>query len=363
MIESRKILRGIAPYEESSSTRYDKIRLDLNENVMGCSPKVLEAIRNVGAWEVATYPEYRALREKIASYHKMRPESIMLANGGDDTIRCIMEAYLEKGDKIIIPVPTFPMFKAFAELREGKVEEVEYGNDLSFPFERVMKAVEKKPRMLVMVNPNNPTGTSLEEKNLIRIVKKAKDTVVLLDETYYHFKGITHVKLTKRYRNLIILQSFSKVFGLAGLRLGYVVSARENIENMRKVNLPFCVNSLAVIAGKVALEDRRHASNALRKIEREKAFLFKEITELGADVRMTDTNFLLLNFGKSCPRICTVLARRGLLIKCLNVYPLLEGYARVSISSHDENVKFLEVMREVLSKKEKRQNMSNWWRH
>jgi len=348
MIAARESLAGVPAYQLPVASRKDKIRLDFNENIRGCSPKVLEAIRNIGADDIAVYPEYLSLVKKIANYHNVDPENVLLTNGADDAIRCVMDAYVEEGDEVIIPVPTFSMFGILARLRGARIVEILYNEDFSFPLERLLNAITERTRMVVVVNPNSPTGTSIGREDLVQILIKAGESVVLLDETYHHFARRSYVELIKDFPNLIVMQTFSKAWGLAGLRLGFIVSHRGNIEHLGKVSLPFPVNSLAIVAGNAALEDRRYVEEVVREVEIEKEFLCEGLRGLGLSVNMTDTNFLLVDLGIWGDKVHERLMDRGILVKNLSDLPLLKGFLRITVGTRKENLLLLEALRETI---------------
>jgi histidinol-phosphate aminotransferase len=197
MIKTRKILDQVTPYQLPTIPRGNKIRLDLNENVKGCSPAVRKAINKAGSDDIAMYPEYQELIEKLAHYLRLVLDNILLTNGADEAIRCIMDCYIEKGEEVIIPVPNYSMFGILTQLRGAETKEVLYGNDFSFPLEDVFTTISLRTRLVVISNPNSLLGTSIKRSALIKILRKtqALGSVVLLDETYHHFAQRTFVDL------------------------------------------------------------------------------------------------------------------------------------------------------------------------
>ncbi len=340
----RSDLECVTPYK---SVQTKGIRLDLNENRMGPSPRVIEALRKIRAKDISSYPEYRGLIEKVADYLSVNPENVLLTNGADDAIRCVLDAYLEKGDEMLLAKPTFSMFGLLGKIRGARIVKVAYNEDLSFPTQRFLDAITERTRVVVVVNPDNPTGASIGEGELLKILKKASHSIVLLDETYHQFLGGSNVGLIKKFQNLIVIHSFSKVFGLAGLRLGYLVSNEKNIKNLKKVSLPFPVNSLAVMGGLAALDDIDFAERVVEEVEEEKRFLKKGLEKWGK-VRMTRTNFLLLYAGKSCSKVQQRLMSRGVLVKDLSYESLLEGYLRISVGTRRENEILLRTLEDVV---------------
>ena len=179
MIEPRKAIEEMEPYSPPLESRRGLLRLDFNENTVGCSPKVLEAINNIKEEEIAAYPEYRKFKAKLANSIKVEPKKLMIANATDEAIAVIMQAYIEKGDEIILPIPTFAMFKFYAQLAEAKIKEILYTTNLTFPTKKVLTAINKKTKLVILCNPNNPTGTLIDKKDIIKIIEKLGETPVI----------------------------------------------------------------------------------------------------------------------------------------------------------------------------------------
>jgi len=348
MIEARGPVRQTVPYSRPDGARTEKVRLDLNESSWGCSPKVIEALRQLNSRDVSVYPQYGGLVRLLADRLGVGCENVLLTSGADDGIRCIADAYLERGCEVVLPVPTFTVYAQYCGLREADVKEVRFEEDLSYPVEGILRAISPATRIVVLVNPNNPTGTSLQSGQLRAILRAARDCVVLLDEAYCHFAGQTHVGLVERFPNLMVLRTFSKAYGLAGLRMGCVVSAAQNIENLTRVNPPFAVNSLGVMAACAALEDEEWVERVVREVRVEKGFLHQQLRGLGVETLDTETNFILARVGPSVEYIREELAERGILTKSLNRYPLLGEYLRITVGRREENLRLVEELGQIL---------------
>jgi histidinol-phosphate aminotransferase len=348
MIRPRRAVTDTAPYSLPEASRADKIRLDLNENNWGCSPKAVETLRRLEPCAISIYPEYDALVGQLATQLGVCRENILLTNGADDAIRCLADVYLERGDQVVIPVPTFPVYAQYCKLREANVQEVLFNDDLSYPVEGILRAISPETRLVVLVNPNNPTGTSLTLEELKEVLSAASDAVVILDEAYCHYAGKTHVGLVERYPNLMVLRTFSKAYGLAGLRLGYVVSQAPNIDTLARVNPPFAINSVAVAAARAALEDEEWVERTVSEVKVERRFLRRELSALGMTSPTTQTNFVLARAGLWAELVWEQLADEGILVKHLRDYPLLDGYLRITVGQREENRKLVEALQEIL---------------
>jgi histidinol-phosphate aminotransferase len=348
VIKARKSLEKVTPYRLPLISRKSKIRLDLNESPFGCSPKVMEAIKSVGHEDISTYPEYQTLMEKIANYFEIKSENVLLTNGADDAIRCIIETYVEEKDEVMIPEPSYSMFDIFCKIRGAKILKVPCDKDLSFPTEKLLSQINERTRMIVLSNPGNPTGTSIKEGDLIKILKKGK--IVLLDETYWHFAKKNYTNQIKEFDNLFVVQTFSKIFGIAGLRLGFLISDEENIKNITKVALPFAVNSLAVRAGIAALSDKKFVERVVKEMEKEKRFLCQELEKFGnvLKVHKTDTNFLLVDFGEFGNEMHKKLADKNVLVRRMDGYSVLNGFLRITVGKREDNLALLGAIEEAI---------------
>jgi histidinol-phosphate aminotransferase len=347
-MNSRKGLKDIVPYSVPPFTRKDKIRFDLNENNFGPSPKVLKAIKKAKHRDFSMYPEYAKLIKKIAIQFRIKSEYVLLTDGGDDAIRCVIDAFVDREEEILIPVPNYSMFELYAKLSGAEIKNVTYNEDFSFPVEQVLKNITAKTKMVVIVNPANPSGTLIAKDDLIKILDKAKNSIVLLDETYFHFSGKSFSELLNTYENLVIVQSFSKVYGLAGLRLG-IILARENVlTEILKVAFPYPVSSLSAIAGYASIKDTKYNDYIVKRTNTEKKYLVKELKKIANDVKMTYTNFILVRFDRIAENICKELIKKGILVKYIGSLPLLKDYLRISIGTHRENKILIKNLKEII---------------
>lgn len=350
MVLSRKAVRDMKEYTPPTSGRKGFLRLDFNENTVGCSPKVIEALRNINREELTVYPEYSSFLEKLSTFLGVKSSNVLLSNATDEAIKTIIETYIEKGvDEIVIPVPTFAMFKFYSQLNEAVIREVLYNEDLSFPVEGVLEAIHSQTKIVVIVNPNNPTGTAIDSENLLKVVKKAKknDSIVLIDEAYYPFYPKSSIDLIEEYDNIIVTQTFSKAFGIANLRLGYMVSCPENINNLKKVISPYSVNGTAVICGSAAISDKEYVKRYVETISKNKEKVYSALDELDVNYFKSDANFILINAGSFCKKYCEKLKENGILVRDRSSDALLYGYFRVTIGDDEQTDKFIKVFSEI----------------
>ncbi|MFQ5639561.1 MAG: aminotransferase class I/II-fold pyridoxal phosphate-dependent enzyme [bacterium] len=330
-------MQKISPYPPLPKSRKKKIRFDLNENPCGCSPKVMAALRNATASDIHLYPEYDELRALIATRFGLAAENILLTDGADDGIRSIMQTYIEPGGVILATDPGFAMTAILAGVMGGVIEYVPYKQDFAFPVKGFLSAGGSNPRLVSIVRPDSPTGAVISRSDLIAVVQKFPHSVILLDETYHHFLGETCIDLIRKFDNLIVIHSFSKAYGLAGLRLGFIAAHPERQREIAKVNQPFPVNSLAVIAGLAAVSDTSYLEKVVAEVETEKEFLLHEFANLGLPARRLPTNFILLDIGSASGFVYQTLLKKNILVKHLQQSPLLKGFFRVTVGKRAHN--------------------------
>ena len=302
---------GFVPHEG----REGKLRLDYNENTVGCSPAVRRALARMTAEQIAMYPEYGAATKRLARHFGVRPAEMVIANGADDSLRVIMDVFLERGATVLLVEPGFPMFRFYAALAGARIVRVRFSEDMKFPLEEVMRALKQKPRVFFLANPNNPTGTVLGKKELLRIIESSPETAVVVDEAYAEFSGVTVLPWIRRCKNLLVVRTFSKAMGLAGLRLGFVFAHAELAELCRKTQPPFPVNMPALVAAEAALGDRVFVRRYVAAVKKSRRMLARWLEGRGVKVFPSATNFVYADFGARATRIVRGLEKRGILVR------------------------------------------------
>ncbi|HLC62672.1 MAG TPA: histidinol-phosphate transaminase [Candidatus Nanoarchaeia archaeon] len=351
MVEPRKAVIEMKEYNPPTSGREKSLRLDFNENTLGCSPKIIKSLRKIRKNSLSIYPEYIKLRKDLAKYCNVDADEIIATNGTDEAIKTIIEAYIEKGeDEIIIPVPTYAMFKFYAQLNEAIIKEITYNGDLSFPTKKVLNTISKKTKIIILVNPNNPTGTSIRSKDIIKIIKKAKkcNALVPIDEAYCQFYGKSSIPLIRKFDNLFVIQTFSKAFGLAGLRLGYIISNKNNIRIMQKVLSPYSVNIAASVCASEALKDSAYIKNYVKEVNTSKKIFLRELSSLGIKYYKTEANFVLLKIGPQAASFCEKLKEKGVLVRNRSSDPLLQGCVRITLGTIGQTKQLIKALRQII---------------
>jgi histidinol-phosphate aminotransferase len=331
MLRARKSCDRLNKYRPPLEGRGGKLRLDFNENTVGCAPAVLRALaRALDRDRLATYPEYEATRRKLAAYYGVKPEQLVLTNGTDDAMKVICETFVEPGDVLLVPAPTFPIYQFFHEVAGGRTERIYFDKNFRLPLKSLLTALKNGVRWVAFANPNNPTGTLVPRRDLRVMLEAAPEAAFVVDEAYYEYSGQTVIPWLKEYPNLIVTRTFSKAFGLAALRIGCIITNPGTAELMRRGQNPFSANTLAMTGACAAIE---HADFALRlaaqvRAEREK--LQRWLNQQGIPTVPSKANFILAQFGPNSPEIGRRLRARGILVRDWNYDPRLRGFLRIT---------------------------------
>jgi histidinol-phosphate aminotransferase len=351
MIPVRKAALALAPYNAPQEGRAKKLRLDFNENTVGCSPAVLRALSRITAEQMAIYPEYQETTRRLARFFQVRPEEMHLTNGIDDALHLISDTFIEDGDSVLLAEPTFDMYRFFAELAGARVTALRYDEEMQYPVEAVVhelrRPAKRAHRVLYIATPNNPTGTVAPQKGLRRILNAASRTLVLVDEAYFDFSGETILPWIRRYSNLLVARTFSKSAGLAALRVGCLFGKPELLSAMRRACSPYPVNTAALVAAEAAVADKRFGKNYTREVLLSRALLEKSLVQMGATIYPSGANFVLADFGSRAHRLVKSLERKGILVRERKDFPR-EGFIRISAGTRADTRKLLRAMEGIL---------------
>jgi histidinol-phosphate aminotransferase len=314
-VKVRATIAGLKTGFVAHEGREGKLRLDCNENTIGCSPAVRRALARMTAEQIAMYPEYEKATRRLAQHFGVRPEEMVLANGADDSLRIIMDMFLERGAKVLLFEPGFPMFRFYAELAGARIERVQIGEDMTFPFAEVMRALKRRPRVFFLANPNNPTGTVLGKSELREILRSFPETALVVDEAYAEFSDVTVLPWIRKFPNLLVVRTFSKAMGLAGLRLGFVFAHAKLAELCRRTQPPFPVNLAALAAAEAGLRDSEFVRRYVAAVKRSREILSGWLERRGVRVFPSATNFLYADFGARATKLARGLERKGILVR------------------------------------------------
>jgi histidinol-phosphate aminotransferase len=264
----------------------------------------------------------------------------------DDALRLLMEVFIEPGDAVLIPEPTFSMYRFFSQVAGARVISVRYDRAMNFPIEATLRELRRSPHILFIANPNNPTGTLLDEASLARILDAAPRTVVLVDEAYFDFSGLTVLPWIRRRPNLIVSRTFSKAAGLAALRMGALFARSDVIAAMRRAFTPYPVNSLALVAAEAAIGDEKFLQAYIRDVLESRSLLARGLEQLGARVFPSGANFVLVDFGIGGTRLAKRLARRGILVRDRASEFGRDGFMRITAGTVGQTKRLLKTIKE-----------------
>jgi histidinol-phosphate aminotransferase len=350
MIEPRKAIQTMKPYDPPLEGRREFMRLDFNENSRGCSPKVLEALKQVDVHEIAAYPEYQTFRQRLARFIGLPVENILPTNASDEGILTVFQTYLDPRDELVLPVPTFAMFRFYAEILDLDIKEVLYNEDLSFPDENVFQAISETTKGVVLVNPNNPTGTPIQRTAILKVLDLMQDRLVLLDEAYVEFTRETAINLINDHPNLVILRTFSKAFGMAGARLGIIISCQENIRNLEKTHSPYSISTLTTKIAIAALDDVDPVERYTKEVLEGRERLVNSLKKMGIETFPSSANFILAKFNEKCKFIEKALKARGILVRDRSAYPRLKGCLRITVGTLEQTEILTSALQEIMKK-------------
>ena len=344
----RKAVERMRAYHPPLEGRGGKMRLDFNENPAGCPPEVKKALGRLSADEIATYPEQETARRELAKFFGARAEELLLANGTDEALHLIVNTFVDPGDSVLLAEPTFAMYRFYGELGGARVVALRYGAELTFPVEETIEALRKKPRVLFIANPNNPTGSLVMLEELKAILEAARRTMVVVDEAYFEFSGLTVLPWIRRHKNLIVTRTFSKAAGLAGLRLGCLFANAEVAAHLRKAQSPYPVNVAALAAARALIRDKSFLAKTLEEFRLSREELTRGLARLGLRQFPSAANFILVDAEERAKRIVAGLARRGILIRDRSHDFGGAGYVRITIGTRAQTRALLRHLKEVL---------------
>ncbi len=330
----------------------DIIKLASNENPFGASPIAMAAVQE-SLGDLHFYPDSNNfnLKNKIASLTNHDVDGIVVGNGSDEILKLIAETFLNPGDEIITSDPTFSEYDFTATImgaKNIKTPAKNYVHDLA----AMTNAITAHTKIIYVCNPNNPTGAIVTEQQLDTFMAGVpEDVLVVFDEAYFEYVNHPHYTSGTKYlangRNAIVLRTFSKIYGLAGLRVGYGLTTPGIAEAIERVTEPFNVNLLAQIGAAAAIDDIEHINKSFQMNLSGKEYLYKEFEDLGLEYVKTEANFILVDTKKDCQEVFTELLKLGIIVRTGNIF----GYStfiRVTIGSSEENKRFITGLKKVL---------------
>ncbi len=360
-IQARDALNHMKPYspgkpiwEVQRELGLDRVvKLASNENPLGPSPKAVEAVQRLLA-DLHRYPDAQAvdLRATIAGKYGLESEQIIVTNGGDELITLVSEAFIDAGDEIVVPSPSFSEYEFGGRLMGAAVRTVALTDDYRYDVAAILEAVNERTKIVYLCSPNNPTGTFLRKSDLTDLLNALPPNVlVVYDSAYSHFvtdddysDGIEFVQAGYP---VLVLQTFSKVYGLAGIRVGFGVASPSIIRAVLQVKEPFNVNALAQAAAAAAIEDGDHVRKSSRLVEEERLRLYRGFEELALAYTPSMSNFILVKLGEEAEQRYAALMRKGVIVRYGAAWGLPQ-HVRISVGTPEENRMLLHALRVLL---------------
>jgi histidinol-phosphate aminotransferase len=349
MLEAREAVKNLRAYHPPLAGRQG-LRLDFNESTVGCSPRVLARLRSLDAELLARYPEREPVEADVARFLKLEPAQVLLTNGVDEAIHLLCCAYLEAGDEAVIVVPTFAMYSIFAGVEGARAVEVRAENNFAFPLDDLLSRVNHRTRFIAVANPNNPTGAAVPGHVLLQIAQTAPQAAVLVDEAYFEFHEETVIGHAGRIPNLFVARTFSKAFGLAGLRIGVLAGDTQQMKMVRRVASPYNVNAAALAVLPEALADRDYVEHYAADVRKNRAVLEQELGQTGLQYWPSRANFVLVRIGEKHAEFVQALRQRGILVRDRHSDPGCEGCVRLTVGSGDHTRALITALRDVIDK-------------
>lgn len=348
-------IQEMKPYNPPISGRraFRGMLLDFNERSLPPSPKVMKTIQNfLKSNKLQVYPEYGDLEKKLSEYVGVNEDQILVTNGSDQAIDLIFRTFTKFSDTVIIPTPSFAMFYQSAQIVGNKILRPLYDKkDLSFPLDKVLGMIDESVKLIVICNPNNPTGTSVSIKDIKTIAQKSSNAIILVDEAYFEFSKVTAIPLIKKYPNITVTRTLSKAFGLPSLRVGYIVASNIYINELLKVRGPYDVNMIAYTASLAAFDDIKGVQKYVSEImDQAKPMVEKFFIKNSVTFYQSAGNFLLYRPIRKQEE--KILKENGILVRPQNKTNI-ENTLRLSIGTVGQMKQFIKIYQNVVMDKSK----------
>lgn len=366
MPEKREIINKLEPYVPGKSKNEiaetyginpeEIIKLGSNENPLGPSPMAVEAVK-AELENINRYPEsnHEELKEELAKYSGVKPEQVIIGgDGADELIEILGKTYMDKGSEFVVPLPTYMYYEFTLQNHEAKARygiwDIEHNR---LDVDSILAVINKKTRLIFLCTPNNPTGGLISQEDIRRILE-ATDALVVVDEAYFEFSETNNVNLLDEYDNLFILRTFSKVMGLAGMRIGYGLSNPEIIENMHRSKPVFSLTKLSYAAALATIRDTEYIKKSTEYSINEREYLFEEINKIPElKIFASKSNYLLIDTHDSgivASELADELLKRGVIVRdCTSFKGLDEFWIRISVATHKENEQFIGILKSILA--------------
>ena len=350
MLRPRKSVDAIPAYHPPLAGR-EGLRLDFNENTIGCSPRVLARLSALTADDLARYPERQPLEAKVSQFLGVSESELLLTNGVDEAIHLLCQTYLDAGDEAMIVIPTYSMYRIYMSAAGAHVISIPAGKDFQLPTKALLNRVTSRTRLIAIANPNNPTGTFIPAEELVEIARSAPGSAVLIDEAYYEFCGKSVFSIRKEYPNLFVTRTFSKAYGMAGLRVGVLVGDADQMTSLRRVCSPYNVNAVALACLPEALADQNYVERYVTETLQSRTRLEKALQSRGIPFWPSQANFVLTRVGLTTTdsqAFVEQMRRRGILVRDRSADYGCAGCVRFTLGPEEHTNRLLVALDEVV---------------
>tara|TARA_B100000686_G_scaffold322482_1_gene376283 strand:+ start:902 stop:1984 length:1083 start_codon:yes stop_codon:yes gene_type:complete len=351
-IVAQKYVSGLSLFKQ----KMIKIKLSANESALGPSPKAIKEYNKVSK-NFKRYPDTNGttLKKVIANKFKIDKDRIVLGSGSDQILELACNAFIKKNDEVIVPKYSFIIYRIYSKLNGAKII---YAKEKNFTIsvKDILSKVTRKTKVVFLANPNNPTGTYITKKEVMHLRKKLRNDILLvIDDAYSEYLNekdyLSGLKLFSKYKNVLVTRTFSKVYGLAGLRVGWGYASKEIINTLNLIKPPFNVNRPALFAASAAVRDVSWLKKEVNHIRKWNKILFKKFKEMNIATNESKINFLLLNFDRvniSSKKVFQKLGNAGILVRAMNIYGI-KNSLRITIGKSKENKKLISIFRKILN--------------
>jgi len=348
MLRARESVRTLATYHPPLAGR-EGLRLDFNENTVGCSPRVLARLRKLTADDIGRYPERASVESQLAPHFGDTPPELLLTNGVDEAIHLLCETFLESTDEVIIVVPTFAMYGISAAATGARAVLVPAGANFQFPTSGVLAKITPQTRLIAIASPNNPTGSVAPAEDLLEIARRAPQAAVLVDEAYFEFYGRTVAPAWREFPNIFVARTFSKAYGMAGLRIGALLGDAEQLSFVRRVASPYSVNGVALACLPTAVEDETFVNRYVTEVRQGRDLLQQTFGKWNIPHWKSEANFVLARFGAWAKAFVEQMRVRGILVRDRSSDYGCEGCVRITVGTMQQTSLLLKAIDQTMT--------------
>ena len=359
-LEPVQAIKNLSPYSPTSSmdiinerAEQRPFKLDWNEATILPSPTVMSAMYKYleGLNHLNWYPEIlsTSLKKKLSTYVDLPEKNILVTNGSDDALELVNKVFVNEGDRVIVPIPTYTHFYVHSGQRNAEIVKISAPDVFKTNLDGILKAITNNTKIVYIVNPNNPTGVMYNEHQIRTILTHAPQAIVIVDEAYYEFAGISMAPLVKEFDNIVVTRTFSKSFGLAAQRVGYMLASEKIIGNCMKIFNPKSVNRMGQIAAEAALDDLDHLNAYVKSVTEAKYILKRYFLSRGIEFRTTPANYVLIQHSMA-KELIGLLQDEGVYVR--DRTSQMDGYIRMSVGTIEQTQRVMEIFDIVLEKLE-----------